>query len=104
MRNAYNSWCRSQAVPWVGAVQGDYAAQQDDGPVLVADDADVSVISAHTARMAADALVSGGGFMPLQGFAVAADGSVAELDGTLMADLAGLPAVWPPEEPPGPRT
>jgi molybdopterin/thiamine biosynthesis adenylyltransferase len=62
MRNAYNNWCRNQAVPWVGAVQGDYAAQEVDGPVLVADDADVSVIAAHAARMAADALVAGGGF------------------------------------------
>ena len=62
MRNAYNNWCRNQAVPWVGAAQGDYAAQEVDGPVLVADDADVSVIAAHAARMAADALVAGGGF------------------------------------------
>ena len=31
MRNAYNNWCRNQAVPWVGAAQGDYAAQEVDG-------------------------------------------------------------------------
>lgn len=62
MRNAYNNWCRSQAVPWVGAAQGDYAAQTGDGPALVADDADVSVIAAHATRMAADALVAGNGF------------------------------------------
>ena len=62
MRNAYNNWCRNQAVPWVGAAQGDYAAQEVDGPVLVADDADVAVIAAHAARMATDALVAGGGF------------------------------------------
>lgn len=62
MRNAYNNWCRSHAVPWVGAAQGDYAAQDGDGPVLVADDADVSVIAAHATRMAADALVAGNGF------------------------------------------
>ena len=36
--------------------------QEVDGPVLVADDADVSVIAAHAARMAADALVAGSGF------------------------------------------
>jgi hypothetical protein len=41
------------------------------------------------------------GFMPLPGFAVSADGAVTELQGTLMADLVGLPAVWPPQEPPG---
>jgi uncharacterized membrane protein YraQ (UPF0718 family) len=39
------------------------------------------------------------GFMPLPGFAVSAEGSVAQIEGTMMADLAGLPAVWPPEEP-----
>jgi hypothetical protein len=32
------------------------------------------------------------GFMPLPGFAVFADGAVTEVEGTLMADLAGLPA------------
>jgi hypothetical protein len=48
-------------MPWIGAA-GDYAAQVGDGPALVADDADVSVIAAHAARMAADALVAGGGF------------------------------------------
>jgi hypothetical protein len=37
------------------------------------------------------------GFRPLPGFAIAADGAVAELEGTLMADLAGLPIEWPPE-------
>ena len=41
--------------------------------------------------------------MPLPGFAVSADGAVSEVQGMLMADLVGLPAVWPPQEPPGPR-
>jgi hypothetical protein len=40
--------------------------------------------------------------MPLPGFAMSADGAVTELQGTLMADLVGLPAVWPPQEPPEP--
>lgn len=34
----------------------DYGAEPDDQPAMVADDADVSVISAHLARMALDAL------------------------------------------------
>jgi hypothetical protein len=38
------------------------------------------------------------GFMPVPGFAVSAQGAVAQIEGTMMADLAGLPAVWPPEE------
>jgi molybdopterin/thiamine biosynthesis adenylyltransferase len=62
MRNAYNSWCRSQAVPWIDGAAGAYAAQAGEGPVLVADDADVAVIAAHAARMATDALVDGNGF------------------------------------------
>lgn len=62
MRNAYNNWCRNQAVPWVGVAADDYAAAQPEEPVLVADDADVSVIAAHAARMAADALIAGAGF------------------------------------------
>jgi len=42
------------------------------------------------------------GFLPLPGFAVSASGAVTESQGTLMADLVGLPAVWPPEEPSDP--
>jgi len=34
------------------------------------------------------------GLMPLPGFGVAIDGTVTELEGTLMADLAGLPVEW----------
>jgi len=62
MRNAYNSWCRSQAVPWIDGAAGAYAAQPGEGPVLVADDADVAVIAAYAARMAIDAMVDGNGF------------------------------------------
>jgi hypothetical protein len=40
--------------------------------------------------------------MPLPGFAVSTQGVVSEVQGTLMADLVGLPAIWPPEEPPDP--
>jgi hypothetical protein len=38
-------------------------------------------------------------FMPLPGFGVSAQGTVSQIQGTRMADLAGLPAVWPPDEP-----
>jgi hypothetical protein len=62
MRNAYNNWCANQAVPWIGEAAGDYAVQISDKRVLVADDADVSVIAAHATRMAVDALLRGGGF------------------------------------------
>lgn len=62
MRNAYNNWCRNQAVPWVGAADGAYTARDEGGAVFVADDADVTVIAAHAARMAGDVLVGGGSF------------------------------------------
>lgn len=55
-RRQYLAWCRSQGVPWHG--QGDdYDAHREDGPPLIADDADVGVIAAHTSRMAIDVLV-----------------------------------------------
>ena len=55
-RRQYLAWCRSQGVPWHG--QGDdYDARRDDVPPLIADDADVAVIAAHTSRMAIDVLV-----------------------------------------------
>jgi hypothetical protein len=41
---------------------GAYAAQPGEGPVLVADDADVTVLAAHATRMAVDALIEGQGF------------------------------------------
>ncbi len=62
MRNAYNNWCRDQAVPWTGQAVGDYAARVGEKPALVADDADVAVIAAHATRMAIDALLGGDGF------------------------------------------
>jgi hypothetical protein len=62
MRNVYNNWCRSQAVPWTDGAAGAYAAQPGEGPVLVADDADVAVVAAHATRMAVDALIDGQGF------------------------------------------
>lgn len=35
-------------------------------------------------------------FTPLPGFEISSQGTVSQIQGTLMADLAGLPAVWPP--------
>jgi len=34
--------------------------------------------------------------MPLPGFVIGNDGAVTPANGTLMADLVELPAVWPP--------
>ena len=56
-RRQFLAWCRSQDVPWVGDDRN-YYSRQSDGPPLVADDTDVSVIAAHTSRMALDTLIS----------------------------------------------
>ena len=57
-RRQYLAWCRSQGVLWHG-LGDEYDALREDGPPLIADDGDVGVIAAHTARMAVDVLVRG---------------------------------------------
>lgn len=57
-RRQYFAWCRNQGVPWKGGGD-DYGTQRDGGATLVADDADVGVIAAHTSRMAIDVMIRG---------------------------------------------
>lgn len=56
MRGMVNHWCAECGVPWVGQDHG-YETGDERGDVLVADDADVSVIAAHAARYALDYLI-----------------------------------------------
>jgi molybdopterin/thiamine biosynthesis adenylyltransferase len=56
-RRQYIKWCEVNGVPWLAA-GGNYDAQPEGHPPLVASDADVTVIAAHAARMAIDALVN----------------------------------------------
>ncbi|HEX3342781.1 MAG TPA: ThiF family adenylyltransferase, partial [Pseudolabrys sp.] len=56
-RRQYLAWCRAQGVPWHGEDR-DYGARGIADVALIADDSDVSVIAAHTSRMAIDLLVS----------------------------------------------
>ena len=56
MRGIVNHWCTECGVPWIGQDHG-YETEDEGGVVLVADDADVSVIAAHTARYGLDYLV-----------------------------------------------
>jgi sulfur-carrier protein adenylyltransferase/sulfurtransferase len=56
-RRQYIKWCEINGVPWLAA-GGNYDAQREDNPPLVASDADVAVIAAHVTRMAIDALVN----------------------------------------------
>ncbi len=57
-RQQYLAWCRDQGVPWDS--RGDhYEIHRDDAPPIIADDAAVGVIAAHTVRMAMDVLIHG---------------------------------------------
>jgi hypothetical protein len=56
MRGVYNQYCLEHPVPEL-QLAGDYAAQEPDGRVLVASDADVSIIAHHTARLAVDTVL-----------------------------------------------
>lgn len=57
-RRQYSAWCGQQRVQWRD--QGnDYGLLRDGNPPLVADDADVGAIAAHTVRMAIDVLIRG---------------------------------------------
>jgi hypothetical protein len=57
VRNSIYQWFLTPGFPEPPADAGiDYAAGPDDQPPMIADDADVSVISAHLTHLAADAL------------------------------------------------
>lgn len=61
VRNSIYDWFNSPEHPEPPPAAGiDYAAGPDDQPPLIADDADVSVISAHLTHFAADLLRAGG--------------------------------------------
>lgn len=51
------AWCADQGVPWDGKESETYDITRDEAPPLVADDAEVSIIAAHIARLATDILI-----------------------------------------------
>jgi sulfur-carrier protein adenylyltransferase/sulfurtransferase len=54
-------WCEAQQVPWPHATANSaYSADRADAPPLIADDADVTVIAGHAARLAIDLLARPG--------------------------------------------
>ena len=55
-RRQYLAWCRVHGVRWFGDDR-DYNSQTTEGPPLIADDGDVSVIAGHASRMALDTLM-----------------------------------------------
>jgi hypothetical protein len=50
-------WCVDQNVPWLGQDHG-YETRDESDTTLVADDADVSVMAAHTARFILDTFLN----------------------------------------------
>ncbi|MGI4792621.1 MAG: ThiF family adenylyltransferase [Janthinobacterium lividum] len=56
MRAQILQWCADQNVTWLG-VDHQYETRDDSDTTLIADDADVSVIAAHTTRIVVDALL-----------------------------------------------
>jgi hypothetical protein len=69
-RGQIRAWCDSHGVPWAGAADVDYGAQSENGSPLVADDADVSVIAGHAARLALDVLTRGQSIFPSSAYAI----------------------------------
>lgn len=55
-RRQYHEWCKSKNVPWAGR-DHNYESELGEGDTpLMADDCDVSIIAAHTAKIALDTL------------------------------------------------
>jgi hypothetical protein len=55
-RNQITTWCDDHDSPWEWQSGNDYEAAREDSPPFIADDADVSVIAAHSTRLALDTL------------------------------------------------
>lgn len=57
------AWCEEQGVPWApSTVAIDYGVSREDQAPLIADDADVTTIAGHAARLAIDTLMKGSRF------------------------------------------
>ncbi len=59
VRASIEAWCSNPEFPEPPIAARDYAAIDGEGVPMIADDADVSVIAAHLARMAIDILAGG---------------------------------------------
>jgi molybdopterin/thiamine biosynthesis adenylyltransferase/ubiquitin-protein ligase len=69
-RDQIQTWCESHGIPWQDGGDRDYSGRSEDGTPLVADDADVSVIAAHAARMALDTLGRQQSIFPASAYAI----------------------------------
>jgi hypothetical protein len=65
------AWCDERGVEWeMPSRQVEYGVLREDQPPLIADDADVSVIAGHLARLAIDTLRDGGSQFPAPAYVV----------------------------------
>ncbi|WP_296097208.1 ThiF family adenylyltransferase [uncultured Agrobacterium sp.] len=65
------TWCEDKNVEWEPlSIHVDYGVSRTDQPPLIADDADVSVIAGHLARLAIDTLRGGGSQFPAPAYAI----------------------------------
>jgi molybdopterin/thiamine biosynthesis adenylyltransferase len=65
------AWCDDKGVEWeMPSRQVEYGVLRADQPPLIADDADVSVIAGHLARLAIDTLRGGGSQFPAPAYAI----------------------------------
>jgi sulfur-carrier protein adenylyltransferase/sulfurtransferase len=70
-RNQIMAWCDGQGVPApVSGSDNPYVANMDDGPPLIADDADVTIIAGHLCRMVIDALLGEESEFPAAAYAI----------------------------------
>jgi molybdopterin/thiamine biosynthesis adenylyltransferase len=69
-RNQITTWCEDHEKPWEAEPQDRYEAKPDEGPLFIADDADVAVIAAHATRFAIDILQGGATTFPSSAYAV----------------------------------
>lgn len=64
------AWCADQGVPWDGKESEAYELSRDDATPLIADDAEVTIISAHITRLAIDILVREETIFPHSAYAI----------------------------------
>lgn len=70
VRASIEAWYSNPDFPEPPIASGDYAAIDGEGAPMIADDADVSVIAAHLARVAIDILAGGGSTFEHSAYAI----------------------------------
>lgn len=73
-RDQIQAWCDAHGVEWQASGGTDYGVQTADGRPLIADDAAVTVIAAHTASMILDTLIREESNFPASAYAVGLSG------------------------------